>query len=114
MIAFTVVFGTLAKLPSDGVPYPLLVFAAMLPWNFFTNTLSEGAGSLVGNANLLTKVYFPRIIIPAGSIVAGLIDFVISLAIMAALMLWYGYPPVSIGCFSSRGGCWSLVCGPEC
>ncbi len=93
MIVFTVVFGMLAKLPSEGVPYPLLVFAAMLPWNFFTNALSEGAGSLIGNANLLTKVYFPRIIIPAGSIIVGLIDFIISLAIMAALMLWYGYLP---------------------
>jgi len=93
MIVFTVVFGMLAKLPSDGVPYPLLVFAAMLPWNFFTNALSEGAGSLIGNANLLTKVYFPRIIVPAGSIIVSLIDFAISLVIMAALMLWYGYLP---------------------
>jgi len=93
MIVFTVVFGMLAKLPSDGVPYPLLVFAAMLPWNFFTNALSEGANSLIGNANLLTKVYFPRIIVPAGSIIVSLIDFAISLVIMAALMLWYGYLP---------------------
>ena len=93
MIVFTIVFGMLAKLPSDGVPYPLLVFAAMLPWNFFTNALSEGSNSLIGNANLLTKVYFPRIIIPAGSIIVGLIDFIISLVIMAALMLWYGYLP---------------------
>jgi lipopolysaccharide transport system permease protein len=93
MIAFTVVFGLLAKLPSDGVPYPLLVFAAMLPWNFFANALSESSGSLIGNANLLTKVYFPRIIIPGSSIIASLIDFVISLVIMAAIMLWYGYLP---------------------
>ena len=93
MLAFSAVFGLLAKLPSDGVPYPLLVFAAMLPWNFFANALSEGAGSLVGNANLLTKVYFPRIIIPAGSIVVSLIDFFISVVIMAVLMLWYDYLP---------------------
>lgn len=93
MIAFTVVFGLLAKLPSDGVPYPLLVFAAMLPWNFFANALSESSGSLIGNANLLTKVYFPRIIVPVSSIIASLIDFVISLVIMAAIMLWYGYLP---------------------
>lgn len=93
MVVFTVVFGKLAKLPSDGVPYPLLVFAAMLPWNFFTNALSEGAGSLVGNANLLTKVYFPRIIIPAGSIIVSLIDFMISMVIMFGLMAWYGYLP---------------------
>jgi lipopolysaccharide transport system permease protein len=93
MIAFTAVFGVLAKLPSDGVPYPLLVFAAMLPWNFFANALSESSGSLIGNANLLTKVYFPRIIVPVSSIIASLIDFVISLVIMAAIMLWYGYLP---------------------
>lgn len=93
MIAFTVVFGLLAKLPSEGVPYPLLVFAAMLPWNFFTNALSESSGSLVGNANLLTKIYFPRIIIPISSIIVSLIDFAISLVIMAGIMLWYGYLP---------------------
>lgn len=93
MFAFTVVFGLLAKLPSGGVPYPLLVFTAMLPWNFFANALSESSGSLIGNSNLLTKVYFPRIIIPVSSIIASLIDFVISLLIMAAIMLWYGYLP---------------------
>ena len=93
MLAFTVVFGLLAKLPSEGVPYPLLVFAAMLPWNFCANALSESSGSLVGNANLLTKVYFPRIIIPVSSIIVSLIDFVISLVIMACIMMWYGYLP---------------------
>ncbi len=93
MIAFTVVFGLLAKLPSDEVPYPLLVFAAMLPWNFCANALSESSGSLIGNANLLTKVYFPRIIIPVSSIIVSLIDFTISLVIMAGVMLWYGYLP---------------------
>jgi len=93
MVVFTVVFGMLAKLPSDRVPYPLMVFAAMLPWNFFSNALSESSGSLIGNANLLTKAYFPRIIIPVSSIIASLIDFCISLVIMAAIMLWYGYLP---------------------
>ncbi|HXE95481.1 MAG TPA: ABC transporter permease [Dongiaceae bacterium] len=93
MIAFTVVFGLLAKLPSGGVPYPLLVFSAMLPWNFFANALSEGSGSLVGNSNLLTKIYFPRIIIPASSIIASLIELFISLVIMAGIMVWYGYLP---------------------
>jgi lipopolysaccharide transport system permease protein len=103
MLAFTVVFGLLAKLPSDGVPYPLLVFAAMLPWNFFANALSECSSSLIGNANLLTKVYFPRIIIPIGSVIASLIDFVISLIIMVGIMLWYGFMPdwrvVLLPCF---------------
>ncbi|MCE1226606.1 MAG: ABC transporter permease [Geobacteraceae bacterium] len=93
MIVFTVVFGILAKLPSSGLPYPLLVFAAMLPWNFFSNALSESSGSLVGNANLLTKVYFPRIIIPVSSIIVGVIDFAISLVIMAGILIWYGYLP---------------------
>lgn len=93
MVAFSVVFGLLAKLPSDGVPYPLMVFAAMLPWNFFANALSESSGSLIGNANLLTKVYFPRIIIPVSSVIASLIDFIISLIIMAGIMFWYGYLP---------------------
>jgi lipopolysaccharide transport system permease protein len=87
MVVFSVVFGSLAKLPSNGVPYPLLVFAAMLPWNFFANALAESSGSLVGNASLLSKVYFPRIIIPVSSIIVGLIDFVVSLFIMAGIML---------------------------
>lgn len=93
MVVFTVVFGMLAKLPSSGVPYPLLVFAAMLPWNFCANALSESSGSLIGNANLLTKVYFPRIIIPVSSIIVSLIDLAISLVIMAGVMMWYGYLP---------------------
>lgn len=93
MIVFTVVFGMLAKMPSDGVPYPLLVFAAMLPWNFFSNALSESSGSLIGSANLLTKIYFPRIIIPVSSIIVSLIDFAISLVIMATIMIWYDYLP---------------------
>lgn len=93
MVVFTVVFGMLAKLPSGNIPYPLLVFSAMLPWSFFANALAEGSGSLVGNANLLTKVYFPRIIIPVSSVIVALVDFAISLVIMAAIMLWYGYLP---------------------
>ena len=93
MIIFTVVFGYLAKLPSAGVPYPLLVFAAMLPWNFCANALTESSGSLIGNANLLSKIYFPRIIIPVSSIIVSLIDFAISLVIMAGTMMWYGYLP---------------------
>lgn len=93
MLAFSMVFGLLAKLPSAGTPYPLLVFAAMLPWSFFSNALAEGAGSLVGNANLLTKVYFPRIIVPASSIIVSLVDFLISLVILAGMMLWYGFLP---------------------
>ncbi|WP_224982630.1 ABC transporter permease [Geomonas agri] len=93
MAAFTVVFGVLAKMPSGDVPYPLLVFAGLLPWTFFANALSESSGSLVGNANLLTKVYFPRLIVPLGSILASVVDLVVSLALMGGLMLWYGFLP---------------------
>ncbi|CAH2031074.1 ABC transporter permease [Trichlorobacter ammonificans] len=93
MIAFTVVFGLLAKLPSGDVPYPLLVFAAMIPWNFFANALSESSGSLVGSANLVTKVYFPRIIVPTSSIIVSLTDLLISLLVIAGIMLWYGFWP---------------------
>ena len=93
MIVFTVVFGTLAKLPSNGVPYPIMVFAAMLPWQFFANSLTECSNSLIGNANLLTKVYFPRLIVPAGSVIVGLVDFFISLVILFGIMAWYQYLP---------------------
>ncbi|NCW26787.1 MAG: ABC transporter permease [Verrucomicrobia bacterium] len=91
MVVFTVVFGKLAKLPSGGVPYPILVFAGMLPWQFFSNALSESSGSLVSNANLISKVYFPRLIVPAGAVIVGFVDFLISFVIMAALMVWYGF-----------------------
>ena len=93
MIVFTVVFGTLAKLPSNGVPYPIMVYAAMLPWQFFANSLTESSNSLIDNANLLTKVYFPRLIVPAGSVIVGLVDFLISLIILIGLMTWYQYLP---------------------
>jgi lipopolysaccharide transport system permease protein len=93
MLVFTVVFGTLAKLPSNGVPYPIMVYAAMLPWQFFANSLTESSNSLIDNANLLTKVYFPRLIVPAGSVIVGLVDFFISLIILFGIMVWYQYLP---------------------
>ncbi|MCF6245797.1 MAG: ABC transporter permease [Desulfobacula sp.] len=93
MIVFTIVFGKIAKLPSDDIPYPLLVFAAMIPWQFFSNTFSEAGNSLINNTQLISKVYFPRIIIPTTAMVVSLIDFAISLAIFIALMLWYGVMP---------------------
>ena len=87
MVVFTVVFGRLAKLPSDGgAPYPVMVFAGMLPWFLFSTILSEASNSLVGNANLISKVYFPRLIIPASSAVVALVDFAINLAILFGLM----------------------------
>lgn len=93
MIVFTVVFGKLAKMPSEGVPYPILVYAAMLPWQFFSNTLNEGGNSLLGNEKLVSKVYFPRIIIPSTSMIVSLIDFAISAVILVAIMAWYMFAP---------------------
>jgi len=93
-VAFTIVFGKLAGLPSEGaVPYPLLVFAGMLPWFLFSNILSEASNSLIANTNLISKVYFPRIIIPTSSAVVALADLVINLAILFGLMAWYGFAP---------------------
>ncbi len=93
MIILTIVFGKLAKLPSDGVPYPILVFAAMLPWQFFANAFSEAGNSLIGNANMISKVYFPRLVIPGSPVIVSFVDFLISGAILVALMLWYGFLP---------------------
>ena len=90
---FTVVFGKLANLPSDGVPYPILVCAAMLPWQFFANAFSEAGNSLIANTNLISKVYFPRLVIPASAVIVSLVDFLISLIILAGLMIWYGVTP---------------------
>ncbi|MCP4413684.1 MAG: ABC transporter permease [Gammaproteobacteria bacterium] len=93
MIVFTIIFGKIAKLPSDDIPYPLLVFAAMIPWQFFSNTFSEASNSLINNTQLISKVYFPRIIIPTTAMVVSLIDFAISFAILMILMFWYGVMP---------------------
>jgi lipopolysaccharide transport system permease protein len=94
MVVFTIVFGRLAKLPSDGsAPYPILVFAGMLPWFLFSNILSDASGSLIGNANLISKVYFPRLVIPAASAVVALVDFLVNLAVLAVLMAWYAFLP---------------------
>jgi lipopolysaccharide transport system permease protein len=94
MVVFTVVFGRLAKLPSEaGAPYPVMVFAAMLPWLLFSTILGEGANSLLGNAGLIGKVYFPRLIIPVASAVVALVDFAINLVILFGVMLWYGFLP---------------------
>lgn len=94
MVVFTVIFGRVAKLPSDGnAPYALMVFAAMLPWTLFAASLSEASGSLIGNANLISKVYFPRLIVPTATIVVALVDFLISLSVLAGLMMFYRYAP---------------------
>ncbi len=93
MVVFTIVFGNLAKLPSEGVPYPILVFSAMLPWQFFSNSLSECSNSLITNSNLISKVYFPRLIVPISSVVVSFVDFMISGIILLGLMAWYNYVP---------------------
>ena len=89
MVVFTLFFGKLAKVPSEGVPYPIFVYAGLLPWMYFANALSASGNSLVNNANLITKVYFPRLIIPASGALAGLLDFSIALAVLFAMMIYY-------------------------
>lgn len=93
MIVFSIVFGKLANLPSDGAPYPILVFAAMLPWQFFANALSECSNSLISNANLISKVYFPRLVVPASAVIVSFVDFMISGIILLGLMAWYDFVP---------------------
>jgi lipopolysaccharide transport system permease protein len=86
MVVLTVVFGKLAKLPTEGAPYPIMVFAATLPWQFFANALSEGSNSLLANTELISKIYFPRMIIPTSSGIVSFVDFLLSFAILAILM----------------------------
>lgn len=94
MVVFTVIFGKLAKLPSQGdAPYPILVFAGMLPWQFFSSALGSCSESLIANSNLLTKVYFPRLIVPAAAVITSFVDFLISFAILAGLMVWFQWWP---------------------
>lgn len=93
MGVFTLVFGKFANLPSDGVPYPILVFAALLPWQYFSTAVSEGSNSLVSNAGMISKIYFPRLIVPVGVVVVGMVDFLISLTILALIMALYGVSP---------------------
>ncbi len=94
MIVFTIVFGRLANLPADaGAPYPIMVFAAMLPWQFFATAFSEAGNSLISNASMISKVYFPRLIVPTSAVIVSFADFLISFLILVCLMLWYGFVP---------------------
>ena len=93
MVVLTIVFGKIAKLPSEGAPYPILVFAAMLPWQFFANSLSSCSTSLITNTNLIAKVYFPRLIIPSSAVVVSFVDFLVSGMILLGLMAWYNFIP---------------------
>ncbi len=93
MVVFSVIFGGLAKLPSDGVPYPILTFTALLPWQFFANSMRASSQSLVGNSAIITKIYFPRIIIPTSAVISGVIDFAISFVILIGMMGWFRVMP---------------------
>jgi len=94
MLIFTFIFSRVAKLPApSALPYALLVMSGMLPWQFFSTSLSEASNSLIGNANLISKIYFPRLIVPAGSVITSFVDFLITLGLMAAMMVWYQFLP---------------------
>ncbi len=93
MVIFTVIFGQLAKIPSDGIPYPIFSFCALLPWNYFAGAFGRSSGSLVSNAHLISKVYFPRLVIPISSLLSGLLDFAIAFVVLIGLMFWYHIIP---------------------
>jgi lipopolysaccharide transport system permease protein len=93
MVIFTMIFGNFAKIPSDGLPYPVFAFTALLPWNLFAGALNRCTLSLVGSANLITKVYFPRLIVPVSAIISGIIDFAIAFVFLLGLMLWFHIVP---------------------
>lgn len=95
MVVFSLFFGKLAKMPSDGIPYPLFSYAALVPWTFFANGLAQTSQSLVGSANLLKKVYFPRLIIPVSAVLAGVVDFVLAFVVLLGMMLVYGIVPTA-------------------
>jgi lipopolysaccharide transport system permease protein len=95
MAVFSVFFGKLARVPSDGVPYPIFSLAALVPWTFFSYGLNQASNSLVGSAQLIRKVYFPRLVVPISSVLAGLVDFVLAFAVLVGMMLWFGVPPTS-------------------
>jgi lipopolysaccharide transport system permease protein len=93
MIIFTIIFGMFAKLPSDGLPYPIFSYCALLPWTYFARSLGDSSDSLVGSSHLITKVYFPRLILPISKVFSGLIDFAIAFAILLGMMAWYRISP---------------------
>jgi len=97
MVVFSIFFGKLAKMPSDGIPYPLFAFAALVPWSFFANGLSQSSNSLVGSAHLITKVYFPRLVVPISSVISGIVDFVLAFLVLLGMMLYYRiFPTINI------------------
>ena len=93
MVVFSLFFGNLAKMPSDGIPYPIFAYAALVPWTFFSNGLVQSSNSLVGSSNLLKKVYFPRLVIPTSSVLSGVVDFFLAFLVLIGMMLFYGILP---------------------
>jgi lipopolysaccharide transport system permease protein len=93
MLVFTVILGRLAKLPSGGVPYPILVFCGLLPWQLFSSSFAESSNSIIANSSLIAKIYFPRLIVPAASVVVGFLDFLISFIFLGILLIWYRFVP---------------------
>ena len=102
MIVFTIIFGRFAKIPSDGIPYAVFVFAGLLPWTFFSNNISQASMSLMNQQSLLTKIYLPRVFVPASAIGSGLVDLLVSLMVFGVLLAWYGVP---VSCACSRYRC---------
>jgi lipopolysaccharide transport system permease protein len=97
MVVFSLFFGRLGKIPSDGIPYPIFAYAALVPWTFFANGLNNSSNSLVGNANLIKKVYFPRLVVPIAGIISGVVDFILAFIVLVGMMLFYGtFPTVNI------------------
>jgi lipopolysaccharide transport system permease protein len=95
MVIFSLFFGQLAKMPSDGIPYPIFAYAALLPWNFFANSLTQASNSLVTSANLIQKVYFPRLVVPISSVLSGVVDFAIAFVVLLLMMLYYHIMPTA-------------------
>jgi lipopolysaccharide transport system permease protein len=93
MVVFSLFFGKLASMPSDGIPYPIFSYSALVVWTFFANGVTASSASMVGNANLIRKIYFPRLVVPAATVLSGLVDFVIAFAVLVAMMLFYGVYP---------------------
>jgi lipopolysaccharide transport system permease protein len=93
MVVFSIFFGKLARVPSDGLPYPIFAYAALVPWTFFANGLNMASNSLVGSANLIKKVYFPRLMVPISGVISGVVDFVLAFAVLLGMMLFYGILP---------------------
>jgi len=115
MVVFSLFFGKLAKVPSDGIPYPVFAFCALLPWQLFASAVSDSSNSLVGNQGLITKVYFPRLVIPISAVLSGLLDFFVALVVLVGLIFWYGIVPgwgiIAVPAFILLAMCTALAVG---